>query len=318
MPSAEHISRFRADWEALAGDVPEALGIAVSGGPDSLALLLLASAAFPSRIRAATVDHGLRPESATEAAFVAEVCARLAVPHDLLALDWPDPPGANLQARAREARYAALASWAKGKGVRHIATAHHLDDQAETLLMRLARGAGPGGLAGVRAATELAGVTLLRPLLGWRKAELTSIVRQAGLSPVDDPSNRDERFDRTAARALISETHWLAPDRIAGAAANLAEADDALRWATECLWAERAARDGEAILINASGLPRELQRRLLQKALSHFTDAAGLPGPKLARLLDALRADRSGTLAGVRAMPGERWRLAAAPPRRKL
>ncbi len=317
MPSADSVLRFRADLDALTGGGNGPFGIAVSGGPDSLALLLLAHAALPGHVRAATVDHGLRRESAAEAAHVRRVCDDLGVPHRTLALDWPEPAGSNLQARAREARYFALAGWAEAEGVRWIATAHHLDDQAETVLMRLARGAGLSGLAAVRPVTPLtASVALVRPLLGWRKAELVALVGEAGIAAADDPGNRDDRFDRTRARALLAETPWLAPDRIAAAAANLADSDEALHWVAGNLWAERATRNGASIRLDARNLPREIQRRLLIAALGRFTDGADIPGPKLARLLDGLRAGRGGTLAGVRILPGEVWRLTVAPPRR--
>jgi tRNA(Ile)-lysidine synthase len=143
--------------------------VAVSGGPDSLALLLLAHAAMPGLVEAATVDHGLRSESADEAAFVAEICGKLGVPHATLKVT---VGAGNLQAEARAARYAALAGWMAERGLAALATAHHADDQAETLILRLNRGSGVAGLAGVRARGLVPGtrLPLLRPLLGWRRA----------------------------------------------------------------------------------------------------------------------------------------------------
>ena len=142
------IDRFRRDLDALVA--PDArLGIAVSGGPDSLALLLLAAEARPGQVEAATVDHALRPASKSEAEVVAEVCARLGVPHVILSADWDEKPETAIQERAREMRYRLLGEWARERRLT-ILTAHHLDDQAETLLMRLARGAGVRGLAGMR------------------------------------------------------------------------------------------------------------------------------------------------------------------------
>src|SRR3569833_2120210 len=126
----------------------ERLGLAVSGGPDSLALLLLAKAAIPERVEAATVDHGLRPESAREAAMVAELCAAYGIPHRILTVK---VARGNLQDKARAARYAALGNWMAERGLSALATAHNADDQAETLLMRLNRGFGEDGHAGVRA-----------------------------------------------------------------------------------------------------------------------------------------------------------------------
>ena len=174
----------------------------MSGGPDSLALLLLAQAAFPDGVEVATVDHGLRPDSAEEAASVGRICAALAIPHAVLTVDVART--GNLQAAARAARYAALADWRKQRNLHVIATAHHADDQAETLLMRLNRGAGVRGLAGMRAAAPLPGtpeVPLIRPLLGWRRQELVGIVAGSGIAAVNDPSNENLRFERV--RTLI-------------------------------------------------------------------------------------------------------------------
>ena len=137
-PSRELVARFRRDAEALAPGFAR-LGVAVSGGPDSLALLLLAQAAFPGLVEAATVDHRLRPESTIEALHVEDICARLGCPHAILDVEVPDGP-AGLQAEARGARYRALGLWAEARGLPHVATAHHADDQAETVLMRLQRG----------------------------------------------------------------------------------------------------------------------------------------------------------------------------------
>ncbi|WP_245653923.1 tRNA lysidine(34) synthetase TilS, partial [Novosphingobium rosa] len=147
---AAEAERFVSDltriWpESTKGESP--LGLAVSGGPDSLALLLIAHAALPGRVAAATVDHGLRPESAAEAAEVARICALLDVPHATLEVSVED---GNVQAQARDARYAALAAWTEQEGLCALATAHHADDQVETLVMRLNRASGVSGLAGVR------------------------------------------------------------------------------------------------------------------------------------------------------------------------
>jgi tRNA(Ile)-lysidine synthase len=318
-PDPALVARFRVDFEKLTGAAPERLGVAVSGGPDSLALLLLAVAAYPNRVCAATVDHNLRAEAADEARFVAQLCGRLSVPHDILTPDWSEPPAGNVPAKAREARYALLRSWLARNAAPWLATAHHLDDQAETLLMRLARGAGIGGLAGIRSVNGPAGQDadmIVRPLLGWRKAELIQIVRDAGLSFVEDPTNDSDALDRTHARRLLAATEWLDPARLAAASANLADAEEALAWTMDRVWQDRGQVTGKAVTIDPSGLPRELQRRLLLRALGQFTDTGAIPGPKLMKLLDALLAGRTSTLAGVRAEAGAKWRLSIAPPRR--
>ena len=313
-PDPALVARFRSDLETLTGHAPARFGVAVSGGPDSLALLLLAAAAFPGRVAAATVDHGLRDESAAEALFVGRLCADLGVSHDILAPGWATAPTSNVPAIARQARYEALVGWAGRGGIDWIATAHHADDQAETLLMRLARGAGVAGLAGVRTANN----RFVRPLLGWRKAELVAVVEGAGLKAVDDPTNDDDRLDRTHARRLLQAAQWLDPMRLAASAANLVDAEDALSWATDQAVRARLCRgeDGASVTIDPHDLPRELQRRLLLRALSHFADTAAIPGPKLIALLDTLLNGRAATLAGVKAEPGPLWRLTLAPPRR--
>jgi tRNA(Ile)-lysidine synthase len=294
---------------------PEArLGVAVSGGPDSLALLLLAVAARPGQVHAATVDHRLREGSAADGKLVVEVCAGLGVQHDILQVTVP--AGASLQAQARAARYAALAQWAGDRSLATVATAHHADDQAETLLMRLARGSGLGGLSGVRESRPLAaGVRLIRPLLGWRKAELQHIVSDAGLEAVDDPANADPRHDRTQARLLLSETEWLDPARLARSAAALAQAEEALDFAVSHLASERLVIDGSRALMTVRDLPPELQRRLLMLALAGFPGARP-SGPEFDRALATLRTGGTCTLAGVKLSGGEQWRLSPAPPRR--
>ncbi|MEO5641403.1 MAG: tRNA lysidine(34) synthetase TilS [Sphingomicrobium sp.] len=309
-------ARFAADLAALSPP-GERIGIAVSGGPDSLALLLLATAARPGELEAATVDHRLRPGSRAETDTVATICAARAVPHAILTARWTDPPTANVQARAREERYALLADWAASRDLAAVATAHHADDQAETLVMRLLRGAGIAGLGGARPSRPLAdGIALVRPVLGWRKADLAAIVAEAGLTPLDDPANRDPRHDRSRIRAWLTETPWADPDRLAASAAWLREADDALGWSLDQLIPARLFRDENSVTIDPAGLPTELQRRLLLAAMTQF--GADPPrGADLARALKSLRAGATITLAGLKLEGGVRWRIAPAPPRRR-
>lgn len=315
IPAAEAVERFAADLAAL-GQVEGDIGLAVSGGPDSLALLLLAHAALGGRCRAATVDHRLRPEAAAEAAGVAAICASLEVAHDTLVVDWDKPPTANLQARAREERYALLGQWARDHGVGAILTAHHADDQAETLLMRLARGSGVAGLAGTRSQSQIGGMTILRPLLAWRRAELAEIAAAAKLDPVDDPSNRDPRFDRAQIRALLAATDWFDPERLAASASHLADAEEALCFMAAGLAAQRIVPAAEGLAIDASGLPRELQRRLLVAALA-LAGESGLRGPDVDRLLATLNAGGTATLGSSKLVGATPWRLSPAPPHRR-
>jgi tRNA(Ile)-lysidine synthase len=300
--------RFAADLAALTGPAGR-VGVAVSGGPDSLALLLLAAAARPGEIEAATVDHGLRPESAGEAAFVAGICAGLGVPHAALR---PDAPIAgNLKSAARRARYALLEAWRAERGLDWLLTAHHADDQAETVLMRLNRGSGVAGLSGVRAVNG----RVARPLLGWRRAELAAVVADEGIAAVADPTNADPRFDRARLRAALAGADWLDVPALARSAAALAEVEAALAWAAERGWTERVRATGEGFALEPGGLPAELCRRLVLRILGDLAPAAAPRGDEVSRLIARLEAGRTATLAGVKASGGACWRFAAAPPR---
>ncbi|MCW3796399.1 tRNA lysidine(34) synthetase TilS [Sphingomonas sp. BN140010] len=320
----DDVRRFRAALACLVGDEmleSASLGVAVSGGPDSLALLLLAAAALPRRVLAATVDHRLRPESAAEAGFVADVCATLGVPHDILALEW-EVPSANRQASAREARYARLEQWAEERSVRWLATGHHLDDQAETVLMRLHRGTGVDGLAGIQAARPMssnAEVSLVRPLLGWRKCDLKAVVERASLTPVNDPSNADPAHDRTRARAFLDASpDWPDRRRLAATACHLRDARDALEWMVGELLRTRAKAADGGCTLDVRGVPRELRRRLLLRILADLAPASTPQrGDEVARALLRLVADEVATLGGVVIRPGAgEWRFEREPRRR--
>ncbi len=265
-------------------------------------------------VEAATVDHGLRREAAKEAAFVASICKQLDLPHHILHARVA--PGASLQAQARTARYRVLGAWGIECDLGAIASGHHADDQAETLLMRLARGAGLSGLAATRRRRVLEpGVTLVRPLLDWRRAELRAIVEQASLTPVDDPTNRDPRHDRTRFRGLLADADWADPERLASSARWLADADEAIEWAMEGLVATRLTQDKAGASIDPHGLPRELQRRLLLAAFERL-NAPRPRGPDLERALAALAAGKRVTLSGLRLVGGTRWSLAREGKRR--
>ena len=318
-PASDLVERFRRDLEAQAG-APPALAVAVSGGPDSLALLLLAHAALPGRVHAATVDHGLRPESAAEADKVARLCGELGVLHSILAVR-VERAGEGVQAAARNARYAALAGWMDAEGLELLATAHHADDQAETLLMRLNRGSGVAGLAGVRAAGSVPGsdgrLRLCRPLLGWRQSELCEIVEVAGIEAAQDPSNVDDAFDRARLRRRMGEAPWLDPAALARSAALLAEAEAALEWVAGPLFAARAEAAEGAVTLRPHGLPPELLRRLVLRCLRLVAPGASPRGEPLAALIERLREGAAATLCGVKATGGETWRFEPAPPRRQ-
>ena len=289
------------------------LGVAVSGGPDSLALLLLAAAAFPGAMHCATVDHGLRPESADEARFVGECCRELGVPHTVLTVAIGK---GNTADRARAARYAALGAWATDRNIARIATAHHADDQAETLVMRLNRASGVAGLAGIRDRTLIHGVAVIRPLLSWRRADLATLVEGRGWTAVDDPSNRDPHSDRARMRAHLADAPWLDRTAIAASTAHLAEADAALEWMVDRIMAERVAMEGERLAM-PHDLPRALALRVIARIVAQIGD--GVPrGGEIARLHDALLRAEAGSLAGVIARPGRNvWRFGKEPGRQQ-
>ncbi len=274
--------------------------MAVSGGPDSLALLLLANAAMPGRVDAATVDHGLRTEARAEAEFVGEVCAQIGVPHAILPVGLA---AGNTQAMARAARYEALGLHFTQMGVATFATAHHADDQAETLLMRLNRGSGLSGLAGVRPSSiffpagVVAEMLLIRPLLGWRREELAAIVAEAGIEPVRDPSNTDDTYERARIRKAIADLDWLDPSAMALSARYLAEAEVAVEHIVQqtaqrcCIW-----RDGGCAF--TWGHPRLIEIGVVELILEGL-GASDLRKSDIARMIDRLRSREHASLGGV-------------------
>jgi tRNA(Ile)-lysidine synthase len=183
------------------------VAVAVSGGPDSLALLLLLddwARARGGSVLALTVDHGLRPDSASEARQVGAWAAARGIAHETL--PWiGDKPASGIQSAARQARYGLLSDACAARGILHLAVAHHADDQAETVLFRRDRNSGPTGLAGMTASRSLGGVRLIRPLLGWPKAALAATCARFGQAFVEDPSNSASRFARTSLRHRLAD-----------------------------------------------------------------------------------------------------------------
>lgn len=268
---------------------------------------------MPERIEAATVDHGLRLESASEAAMVAELCAAYGIPHRILTVK---VARGNLQDKARAARYAALGKWAADRGLGALATAHHADDQAETLLMRLNRGSGVAGLAGVRARgivpnTKLA---LLRPVLGWRHEELARIVTASGLEAAQDPSNEDPHYDRVRIREALKGADWLDVPAIAASAGHLADAEGVMQWVAQREWNE-AVEVGEGEIRYTPRAPVAIRIRVLARAIGMLGVAPRLGS--VAQLIRRLQNGKDATLGGVVAR-AERdcWTLRREGPRR--
>jgi tRNA(Ile)-lysidine synthase len=229
------------------------LALAVSGGADSTALALLAhdwARARGGQATALIVDHRLRPESTAEAAGVAASLSLRGIPAEILTWDGPRPTG-DVQAAAREARYRLLGDWCRARGVLHLLTAHHREDQAETLLLRLARGSGLAGLAGMAPLVEAGACRLLRPLLGLSTARLRATLGACGQSWVEDPSNRNPHFARARLRAAGPDLAALGldGDRLAETARHLAWSRVALEQASERLLAE-------AVVLHPAGFAR--------------------------------------------------------------
>jgi len=311
--------RFAAGLAALWPEDERAgpLGLAVSGGPDSLALLLVAHEALPGHIAVASIDHGLRAEAKGEVALVERICAERGIPFAGISVTLAS---GNVQAQARAARYDALARWATETGLGAVATAHHADDQAETLLMRLNRGSGLAGLAGVRPRSVIDGtdIVLLRPLLGWRKAELEGVVLSSGIRAVEDPSNSNPEFERARLRAALAGASWLDPVRIAESAAHLAESWQALGWYAELDWHEMVMRDEAASgglgFTYCANVPRviaiETILRIIAELGGHATRS------EAARAWDRLWSGENASLGGVLAVPGvERVEKVGVPMR---
>jgi tRNA(Ile)-lysidine synthase len=277
--------------------------LAVSGGPDSACLLHLAAAwrrGGEAPLHVATVDHGLRPDAAGEAEAVAGWCAALAIPH--ATLRWTGgKPRAGIHAAAREARYRLLAEHAAAVGAAVLMTAHHADDQAETVLMRLARGSGLHGLRGMDAVTRLApGLLLARPLLAFPKERLLATLEARGLPFFEDPSNVDPRYGRARARALarLLESEGLDRARLLRLAERARRADEVL---AAVAGAAHARHRSDPCQGQARGLgpglfdePEEILVRVLERALAEGEGAAPLRLERIEALALALREARAG------------------------
>jgi tRNA(Ile)-lysidine synthase len=329
--SVSQAKRLFADWKAA-----PAIVLAVSGGPDSIALMWLAARwrramTRGPRLIAVTVDHGLRREAAREAREVKRLAKDLDLPHRTLR--WTGvKPNTGLPAAARAARYRLLAKAARAGGATHILTAHTRDDQAETLLMRMLRGSGIAGLAAMARESERDGVRLARPLLDIPKSQLIATLNRAKIAYADDPSNRDASYTRPRLRALMPALADEGGDsrNLARLASRLARANAALEVladGAERYLALRDRNDASRFGFDATafaGLAEEIRLRLLKRAI----DRVGHEGPvelgKLEALLGALdRAIADGqprlkqTLAGaVIGLAQGRIHVDPAPPRR--
>ena len=312
-------------------EAPRVALVAVSGGPDSMALLHLA-AGWRDRggphIHAATVDHDLRPGSRAEAEAVGQWAAALEIPHSILT--WTgDRPKARVQELARAARYRLLGDLAEKIGAEVLLTGHHADDQAETILFRLLRGSGVAGLAAMAPVSLRGGLRLVRPLLGLSKADLIAHCEAVGQAFFQDPSNRDPRYARTNLKKVLADlaAEGLGRDELLRLGRRAARADEALRAYVEALRAKIAPRVREDSFECPAGslqsVPMEGLLRILEAEVARIGDAA----PRLDRLEsltagvaaamasgEGFRASLAGALVSV--TPAGRLLVVKAPPRR--
>ncbi len=332
--SAQQAKQLFARWVSA-----PALVLAVSGGPDSVSLMWLAARwrrglKHGPALTVVTVDHGLRSEAAAEAREVKRLAATLDLPHRTLRWNC-DKPKTGLPAAAREARYALLADAARKAGAGHVMTAHTRDDQAETVLMRMARGSGLSGLSAMAAQTDRGGIQIVRPLLQLSKSQLIATLRKAKLGYAVDPTNTDPRFTRPRLRALMPDlaSEGMDSRNLARLAARLARADAALELmadGAERFLAMRSpglvpeAIDAAAFL----GLAEEIRVRLLLRMINDV----GHEGPAelgkvetLSVAMEQAMATRGDgillkqTLAGaVISLTRNRLKIAPAPPRRSV
>lgn len=264
---------------------PKRLGVAVSGGSDSMALLDLM--AFQARLKgfeifAVTVDHGLRAEAKEECAFVTAFCATRGIPHTILHWDGWDGVG-NLQAKARKARYALIQDWAARKGVDWISLGHTREDQAETVLMRLARRSGVDGLAGMPEHFDRGGLHFIRPLLAQSRADLRDYLRYRKIDWCEDPSNEDDSFERVRARKASAVLADLGID--AEALIRVAWHAQSAKWALDHYLVTEVRENGlveedrgdlilpENTPVPGAEAPNEIHRRAMNAAIRWINGA---------------------------------------------
>ncbi|MDF1750836.1 MAG: tRNA lysidine(34) synthetase TilS [Alphaproteobacteria bacterium] len=296
--------------------------VACSGGPDSIALAILAdewAQARGMRAQALCVDHGLRPEAAAEASGVAAALKGYGISTTVLRHEGAKPVR-DIQAAARLIRFRLLTDWVQASELayKHIFLAHHLDDQAETVLLRLARGSGIDGLAAMAPVTERDGITLLRPLLSFPKARLVATAAESGLPVVTDPSNGDRGFARVRMRQMqdVLAAEGLTPERLSRTAERMARARDALTRIRDKYLKDYAQCNSAGFVACDVAQLCDLPEEIALRCLSHMLRILGgndYP-PREERIIALHRAlaqdsvDLTGlqggrTMSGVRAMP---------------
>ena len=316
-PAAALSSHFEQDPpETRAGPI----AVAVSGGSDSLGLLYALrdwarAQADPPPLVAVTVDHGLRPAAADEALRVSAICIPLGIPHDILRWDGWDGRG-NLQDQARRARYRLIGDWARQGGIEHVALGHTRDDNIETFLMGLGRGAGLDGLSGMRRRFRRDGVQFHRPLLNTTRDALRTLLTSHGQDWIDDPSNEDTRFERVRLRRALAALD-LPLDQMALSIDNLNATRRDLGRELDARIGGLCQMHGPDLLIpqdTFAALSAEFRRRTLNAALRLISGADYPPRARqLARLLEASPGD-AATLHGCVITTGADWLRIAREP----
>ncbi|WP_415921236.1 tRNA lysidine(34) synthetase TilS [Tateyamaria sp. SN6-1] len=292
--------------EAVGHRPPERMGVAVSGGGDSIALLSALARYTTDRkidLHVITIDHGLRPEFKSEVAVVTSLCQKLNLQHHLEYWSGWDGAG-NMQAEAREGRYALMADWAYAHQIEYIALGHTADDQAETFLMRLARSAGVDGLSAMSPRHVRHGITWVRPFLRVKREDLRLYLQAAGLQWADDPSNANRDFERVRVRDAITllATVGVSVEAIVDVTEHMKQARDALDWQTFLVARDMVQIEAGAVLMDVNlfrAQPVEIKRRLLIHSIMWLT---GHPYPArregMARVMDAVNAGQTMTLQG--------------------
>lgn len=253
------------------------------------------------QVHAATVDHGLREGSEAEARQVGQWCGALGISHTTLRWVW-DGQG-NLQDAARRGRRRTMAAWAQARQITDICLGHTCDDQAETVVMRLQRGSGVDGLAGMPAVRIEDGVNWLRPMLGLSRASLRDWLRAERIGWIDDPSNDDTRFDRVAARQAI-EVLNLDQGRLARTAMQMSAAASVLRQAAVALAEQAVTQEGNDLIVSRAklrGAPHDTRWRVVAGALQYVGQREYRPRfDALTGFTEALLTGEGRTLHGVR------------------
>jgi len=294
---------------ATLGPVEAHVAIAVSGGADSLALCVLSAqwaALSGRRVTALSVDHGLRPQSQDECRWVKEQLSQRGIEHHTLVWQGEKPEN-GLQAAARTARYGLLESWCRAHGLSDLLLAHHLDDQAETFLLRLARGSGVDGLGAMQAVSHQGGLRLLRPLLAVPKSDLRDYLRALGQEWIEDPSNENAAFDRVKIRQHMNilADLGLNRERLARTAQSMQRAAASLQRMTRD-WLKKHVQvfDEGYALVDRNGF-EDLDEEILLRALARIgTALSGRAYPprleKTQRLAGHLRQGRDATFCDCR------------------